>query len=108
MSKVTRVGNHTRDGHIQTSQSGSAYPEHPSERSSRLRIEEANARLQRWKEGILFGAIVCVTVGACAVWVITLISGQFSPDEKNQVTELLRQLLMGLLGVLAGRNLKKN
>jgi hypothetical protein len=78
-------------------------PESPDEMVSRLRREEADARIQRWKEFALFVFAVLITfviVGVC-LWIIYDKSA--TPDMKTGAFSLLSALMTGIIGYICGK-----
>jgi hypothetical protein len=76
------------------------------ELESRLRIVEADACWQRWKDMILVGSLAYVVLGSFTVWAVVLLSGAYPSAEKQLITGFIVQLLINLFLVVAGKKLR--
>ena len=79
--------------------------EHHLERKSRLRIEEADARCQRWVRMILLGSAVIVILNACIASTLLLISKSSTQNDRQLAFYVLGQIIAILIGVLLGKNI---
>lgn len=80
--------------------------EDPTERDSRLKIEEANAQHLRIKELVLHGVtalVVLVVVGVCA-WIV--IKKGLVTDEGKLALGLLTNIVTALVAYVTGRSSK--
>lgn len=66
--------------------------EHPQERTSRLRREEADARVKRWET--LTPLSIAILLVLCVAFVTLL--GNFSLEERKWAVQVLTTLLAGL------------
>lgn len=76
------------------------------ELENRLKMEEADAELRRWKDRALVRAFLVVAFGLCVVWGVVFLSGRFSPEDKRWVTDVFGNLVYGLVCFMAGKNIK--
>lgn len=88
-------------------------PVKPSPKEAKQLEEDIEAReraqdgkLRRWKEKVLMSPFLLATLVLCIAWAVVFLSGQFSPEDKKQVTALFDKLIFALLGVLAGKGMK--
>ena len=81
--------------------------EGPSLQDEMLRLKmtlyRALVRLQLWKEGILFGAVVLLVLGAYAVWAVIMLSGGYPEEVRERATTFISHLSSALLGLVAGK-----
>lgn len=80
--------------------------EHPEERASRLRREEADAEHQRKKDFVLFiivAIMVCLVALAC-LWIN--LSSNYSPDLQKWASSLLTVIVSAILGYMTGKSSK--
>lgn len=79
--------------------------EHRLDRESRLRIAEAEARVQRWLKLISIVVINIIVLGASGVWAVSFL-GNYSATDKQYMTGFIVQIVLNLLLFLAGKKFK--
>ena len=67
------------------------------------RLSKKLATLRRWEEGILFGLVVAVVLGAFAVWGVIMLSAGVPLDVKKLATGIIVILSAGLFSLLRKR-----
>lgn len=80
--------------------------EDPAEGEFQRSQTEANARLQRRKEAVLFGVATALVVALSGICIWVLLSGGFSSDDKKWATSILTLITGGLVGYLTGKAAK--
>lgn len=81
---------------------GAAPAEHPSERNARLTELRKDGDHRRWTEKLEKCASLTLILVVCAVWAVVLLSGRFSPEDKQLATNLVMPLFAGLGGYVIG------
>jgi hypothetical protein len=64
---------------------------------------KAQSRLERWKDGVRFGAGVFLLLAAFAVLAVIMLSDSYSPEVKEEIATLVKYLISGLLGFQVGK-----
>ena len=78
-------------------------PEHPDERQTRHSQSEADARLRRWKDGVLFVVALLMTVALVTVCLWALLNPHTPSEMKDWATHVIMLTIGGLVGFLTGR-----
>lgn len=78
-------------------------PRHPDEEQAKREIWRASARLQLWKDGIIFGIINLFILGTAAACAYIILSRGYSPEVTDQAWKLITLLVSAVLGLLAGK-----
>jgi uncharacterized membrane protein len=79
--------------------------EHPMERESRLRREEADSRSKRLKEMILVGSAAFVILNASVTSTYLVLSKASTPSDRLLAFYVLGQMMSILIGVVMGKNI---
>lgn len=99
LQSVSSENRPTNDIAIQT--------ESRSERKVRLEEQCEDGKLRRWKEKIFVKAFLVFAFLISAVWMIVVLSGQFSPAVEQQVTDVIKAVLLVMTGFIAGKGADK-
>ena len=81
--------------------------EHRSERKVRLEEQCEDGKLRRWKEKTFIKAFLAFAFLTSAVWTIVVLSGRFSPAVEQQVTDVIKAVLLVMAGFIAGKGADK-
>lgn len=81
--------------------------EHESEREARLEEQHEDGKLRRWKEKTLLKAFLAFAACISGMWVYVVLSGRFSPAVAQQVTEVVKAVLLLMAGFIAGKGADK-
>lgn len=82
--------------------------EHSSERISRLKREEADARLHRLEKLLPIGLVSLLVLCAVAVYLVVMLSGNYGAEDKDRAEKVLTPIITGLLGYFSGRAKRNN
>jgi hypothetical protein len=74
---------------------------------NRLKSEEADAELRRWKDKAMTIAFLTIAFGLCTVWGIVFLTGRFPPEDKRWVTDVFGNLVYGLICFMAGKRINR-
>jgi hypothetical protein len=80
--------------------------EAPEEREHRLREEEADARLKRWKEKILFISAIAFSAIVSGICIWVALSPSSSSDASAWARNILTLIIGGFVGFLTGKATK--
>ena len=80
--------------------------EHPLEMEARLRMQEADARWRRNKEKIFIGVAATTILDVCVVSTFLIMSKSSSPSDRQLSFFVMGQIIVILVGVLVGKNIK--
>lgn len=77
--------------------------EHPEERQSRIRKEEADAQHERWKATIFYavGIVVTLVVGGLGLW--AALDPSWPEAQQRFGTTVVSAILSGVVGFLVGK-----
>lgn len=77
--------------------------EGPEEMASRLRQQEADAKLRRWKDGVLYtvGLISTAAILIACFWMV--LNQSASPETREWARSIATLIIGGLVGYLTGK-----
>jgi hypothetical protein len=81
--------------------------EHPSDRKARLKEQGENGKLHRRRQMVCTIAFLIMAFGLCFVWGFVTLSGRFSPEEKQQMNSLMKDVVSWVACFGAGSSYKK-
>jgi hypothetical protein len=81
-------------------------PESPLELETRLKIQELDARHQRWKDTILLAASVIGVLLFSGFCVYIYVSPASSADDRKWAASIITLIVGGLVGYWSGKNAK--
>ena len=79
-----------------------ALAEHHSERNARLSELRKDGDHRRWREKLELRGSLALVLVVCAVWAAVLLSGRFSPEDKQLATSIVMPLFAGFGGYVVG------
>lgn len=78
----------------------------PLEEEFQRNQRELDARFQRWRDVVLFGVGIILTISVSSICLWIAISRNFSADEKKWATSALTLITGAILGYLIGKAAK--